>query len=265
MLKLIKQIIIESSYLHKVTNITEDLYINIFDKINKGKGNLKNVIRYSTEFNYTFQDDNISVNDILIDIVLKEDGLTLATFNYKNSFVEDGELHRGELLFVININDLDDLKSIISHELVHVYQHIKTNGKRKEYDLNIKNKKISLLSNHLIWKEFSFFIYFTLNLEINARIHQIISQLKNKGIKNFGEINMEEIRAFMDFKRAEKFNPQNLLEIENIDELIIDLNGVNSNFPLNKNKLILFLNNLKERRIKTFKTKLFKSLVAEFN
>jgi hypothetical protein len=161
---------------------------------------------------------------------------------------------------------MNDLKHVISHELVHIYQHIKTNGERLEYTLS-KNKTISLLSNNEIWKDFYFFIYFTLNLEMNTRIHQILSELKENKVIEFEKllIELNKIKPYLDFKRAENFNPESILEINNIDELLEKVHQINPKFPTNKNKFVLVLKNIKKNKLGNFKQKLFKSIFDEIN
>lgn len=115
---------------------------------------------------------------------------------------------------------LTELKSTISHELLHVYQKIKqleTGGEShygKETTLNAlaNNQFFSKLELEW-WSKFLHLVYLHLSFEINARITQLYYSLKEKGVKTKKDFLTE-------LKKSTMWNQMKLLENFNAEEFI---------------------------------------------
>lgn len=97
---------------------------------------------------------------------------------------------------IIPIQGLDirnevDLKSSLSHELLHIYQKFKQleGGKPSHYG---KETSLNTLANLPLlteidipeWKEFLHLVYLHLSFETNARVVELYYELKQKGVNN---------------------------------------------------------------------------------
>lgn len=128
---------------------------------------------------------------------------------------------------------LSELKTTISHELLHVYQKIK----QLESGLGIhygKETMLNALATHPTlnqieltwWKKFLYLVYLHLSFEINARVTQTYYGFEEKGVKTkehfLSEIKKTKVWAQM--KLLEDFNAE-----EYIKEFELPLNDSNFN------------------------------------
>jgi hypothetical protein len=116
---------------------------------------------------------------------------------------------------------LGELKSVISHEVLHVYQVYKQmeSGKPSHFG---KEHFLNMILSHpmmkdvdiLAWRHFLHLIYLHLSYENNARIPQLYNKLKQMGV-NTKEGFLEELKKthiWSDLKELENFDADKFIE-----------------------------------------------------
>lgn len=129
---------------------------------------------------------------------------------------------------------ISELKSTISHELLHIYQKIKQveGGGSSHYG---KEHFLNILTNHPLlteveldwWRKFLHLIYLHLSFEINARVTQLYYELKEKGVNTKEEF-LKEIKKthiWEQMKVLEEFNAEEYIKEFKLPSTEIDFLG----------------------------------------
>lgn len=120
-----------------------------------------------------------------------------------------------------NQNFITELKTTISHELLHAYQKFKQleyGGEShfgKETVLNILSNNAYMNEIELTWwKEFLHLVYLHLSFEINARVNQVYYELKDKGIQTTEEFvkAVKKTSAWQEMRMLESFNAKDFID-----------------------------------------------------
>ena len=124
-----------------------------------------------------------------------------------------------------NTKFTSELKSTISHELLHTYQKIKQveGGGESHYG---REHFLNVLTNHPMlndlqlewWNKFLYLIYLHLSFEINARVTQLYYEFKEKGINTKEEF-LREIKKTHIWEQMEMLQNFNAEEYINEFEL----------------------------------------------
>jgi len=147
-----------------------------------------------------------------------------------------------------------ELKSTISHELLHAYQKYKqlqSGGKShygRETALNALSQNPTLTDIEINWwKSFLHLIYLHLSFEINARVTQLYHEMLNKGVKTKEDFlkELKKSQVWSEMKNLEEFNAKEYIETFKIPKLD-SLNSITENPLLYLSKLQK-LKNIKDR------------------
>lgn len=120
-----------------------------------------------------------------------------------------------------NQNFITELKSTISHELLHAYQKFKQleyGGEShfgRETVLNILSNNAYMNELELTWwKEFLHLVYLHLSFEINARVNQVYYELKDKGIQTTEEFvkTVKKTSAWQEMRMLESFDAKDFID-----------------------------------------------------
>jgi hypothetical protein len=172
----------------KITNlIWNDVEIDIMDSNNISK-------------EFTFSEDDFKLSNIQIEFNfnLGEKNICNAITNLKDSVIEDNYLKSTKIFFNIEYNKIDEsflyyIKSVIFHEILHVFQY---------YNLNINNKFrpesfsigsiIPQIRKHIKTKYISYILdilYYSLSHELSAQLHQYyIYKIDGREYKRLNDI-----------------------------------------------------------------------------
>lgn len=121
----------------------------------------------------------------------------------------------------INTKFASELKSTISHELLHTYQKFKQleKGKPSHYGKETMLNTITqipLVSDVEIesWQKFLHLVYLHLSFEINARIVELYHKLKEKGVNTKEDFlkELKETHIWKQMKLLEDFNTEKFME-----------------------------------------------------
>lgn len=150
--------------------------------------------------NFTFSEDDFKIKDIQIDFNFnknKENSCGAIT-DLKDSIVEDNYLLNTKILFNVKYHIIDDaflyyIKSVIFHEILHVFQNynLKTNDKFRPESFSI-GSIIPQLRTHIKTKYISYILdvlYYSLSHELSAQLHQYyIYKIDGRKYKRLNEI-----------------------------------------------------------------------------
>jgi hypothetical protein len=138
-----------------------------------------------------------------------------------------------------NSNFITELKTTISHELLHAYQKYKQleggheSHFKQETILNVLsgNQFFQELSLNW-WKEFLHLVYLHLSFEINARVTQTYHYLKDKDINSTEEFLdiLKQTTAWQEMETLESFNAEEYIdkfELPKIGMSVGDLSSLN--------------------------------------
>jgi hypothetical protein len=265
-----------------VPNILKIMSDNIYDKfINYPENEIEKInnnFRYKIEFNkneleYSF------FEKLIIYITISNDNDESSYYNYsKSNWIENKKIFEK---IVINIfilkNNINDLSDIIMHELLHAYEDYQRSLNNVGFN-KMNPNKISIETDDLkkIKEKFgdnnklntlAYYVYYLLNIERNAYVSQIYSELKKyKLTKN--DINREKYKELTFFKTylvINNYSEQYVNSLNN-DELklfaeyiqhsaIKNLYSVNNN--IFKKKLINYFKSESEKTMK----KMYKVMV----
>lgn len=167
----------------------------IWDDIEEDISNFTNISK-----KFTFTKDDFKVKDIQIDFVLNKykENLCSAITNLKDSTIEDNYLKFTKIVFNVKYNIIDDsflyyIKSVIFHEILHVFQYynLKINDKFRPESFSI-GSIIPQIRNHIETKYISYILdilYYSLSHELSAQLHQYyIYKIDNKEYKRLDDI-----------------------------------------------------------------------------
>jgi hypothetical protein len=153
---------------------------------------------------------------------------TGGTINFK-----EGVNEYGDKVFVINLmvkfnrDELYDLDNFLNHELHHFYDfYVRSNKESKTKGfIKIKNK-LRLSQDNQIINKFKTSIYLSLDEEVNARIQECYSDLKNGfSLKNTKSFNECMILVNYDINELDLLNDNEKMELlQRINELSEEMN-----------------------------------------
>lgn len=172
----------------KITNkIWNDIENDIINKNNISK-------------KLTFTEDDFKLKDIQIDFIFNEDeeNTCSAITNLKNSKIEDKYLTNTEISFNVKYSTIDDaflyyIKSVIFHEILHVFQNynLKINDKFRTESFSI-GSIIPQLRDSIKTDYVSYILdilYYSLSHELSAQLHQYyIYKMDGRKYKRLDEI-----------------------------------------------------------------------------
>jgi len=149
---------------------------------------------------FTFSEDDFKLKDIHIDFIFNEDkeNICYAITDLKNSIIEDNHLLNVKILFNVKHDTIDDaflyyIKSVIFHEILHVFQNynLKINDKFRPESFSI-GSIIPQIRSYIKTKYVSYIIdilYYSLSHELSAQLHQYyIYKIDDREYKRLDEI-----------------------------------------------------------------------------
>lgn len=149
---------------------------------------------------FTFSEDDFKLKDIHIDFIFNEDkeNICYAITDLKNSIIEDNHLLNVKILFNVKHDTIDDaflyyIKSVIFHEILHVFQNynLKINDKFRPESFSI-GSIIPQIRSHIKTKYVSYILdilYYSLSHELSAQLHQYyIYKIDDREYKRLDEI-----------------------------------------------------------------------------
>ena len=217
---------------------------------NKLAGELSNIIinRINDNFGKLLLNKNISIKssigktgDILFnnDIInIKINNRTYGNMNpggiiFSNKSIDnlvinlEVELSSNEFLSKKLSMD-NELVNTIEHESLHIIERYLTfiNGGEfsKSWEMGEKLQQLSNKYNSDIWEEISYFIYLSLPHEMRARLQQLNSDIKSKGLSGITNVDnyIKTTKIYKDVEFLSKINTQKV-----IDKLKMDKNHIN--------------------------------------
>jgi hypothetical protein len=149
---------------------------------------------------FTFSEDDFKLKDIHIDFIFNEDkeNICSAITDLKDSIIEDNYLLNVKILFNVKYQVIDDaflyyIKSVIFHEILHVFQNynLKINDKFRPESFSI-GSIIPQIRSYIKTKYVSYIIdilYYSLSHELSAQLHQYyIYKIDDREYKRLDEI-----------------------------------------------------------------------------
>ncbi len=195
------------------------------NKINEGLG-INNLIKitvddiwqlfikngYDKITKFTFGDDKLGFTDLSILFILKN--------NYNSHItIPNGKY---QIVLGIPINGKEDrIKEVISHELTHLVELLNLNGKGFPKYNNIKKALVAFNTTDKKLTDIKYFIYKTLDNEINANVAQTYIYLKNLGMLPYSEY-LEKLLiypTYVEYSNISKLSPTLLVKNIDISEL----------------------------------------------
>lgn len=149
---------------------------------------------------FTFSEDDFKLKDIQIDFTFNRDMVnTCGAITYlKNSIIEDKYLLNTKILFNVKYHIIDEpflyyIKSVIFHEILHVFQNynLKINDKFRPESFSI-GSIIPQIRNNIKTGYVSYILdilYYSLSHELSAQLHQYyIYKIDDKEYKRLDDI-----------------------------------------------------------------------------
>lgn len=149
---------------------------------------------------FTFSENDFKLKDIQIDFIFNEnkDNNCNAITDLKNSVIENNYLVNTKILFNVEYHTIDDaflyyIKSVIFHEILHVFQNynLKINDKFRPESFSI-GSIIPQIRNYIKTEYVSYILdilYYSLSHELSAQLHQYyIYKIDDREYKHLDEI-----------------------------------------------------------------------------
>lgn len=149
---------------------------------------------------FTFFEDDFKLKDIQIDFIFSKDVINTcnAITDLKNSTIEGKYLFNTKILFNVRYYIIDEsflyyIKSVIFHEILHVFQNynLKINDKFRTESFSI-GSIIPQIRNNIKTKYISYILdilYYSLSHELSAQLHQYyIYKIDGREYKRLDEI-----------------------------------------------------------------------------
>jgi hypothetical protein len=149
---------------------------------------------------FTFSEDDFKIKDIHINFVFNknEENICSAITDLKDSIIKDNYLLNVKILFNVKYHSIDDaflyyIKSVIFHEILHVFQNynLKINDKFRPESFSI-GSIIPQIRSHIKTKYVSYILdilYYSLSHELSAQLHQYyIYKIDGREYKRLSEI-----------------------------------------------------------------------------
>lgn len=169
--------------------------------------------------NFDFSESDFKIKDMKISIYFNKGDVNKCNSiaDFKNSFIEDNYLKGVKIKFNIDYIEVDEsflyyIKSVIFHEIIHVFQHynILLGGKFRPESFSI-GSILPQVKDHIKTKYVNYIIdiiYYSLSHELSAQLHQYYIYRKEGREYKYLE-NIKELLS--------KFNIKKLDSLENSD------------------------------------------------
>jgi hypothetical protein len=258
-----KDYIFEYGYLKDMQPLLDYLYDIILKKFNN-KITTVNKITYNIYENITLKEYNINGLNIKVTIVNNDYMTNHGYCSEKFDFYGDFDIYDAEIGIILNVNNEENIKYILSHELLHLYQLIKSfNNIINNKD--IKNTEIyqNLYNTNDVWNYFINALYYFINSEESARINSILYYIKNKNPESPEESwkffkNSEEYKNLNNYKN---FNfKKHLNNVKNIDSYITKFRELKGDRTKDRNHFIRYWSNVIKSKIEKYEKKLYKKI-----
>jgi hypothetical protein len=178
-----------------ISDSCEKITNSIWNDIENDIININNISK-----KFTFSEDDFKIKDIQINFIFNEnkENICSAITDLKDSIIEDSYLLRVKILFNVKYHIIDDaflyyIKSVIFHEILHVFQNynLKTNDKFRPESFSI-GSIIPQIRNHIKTRYISYILdilYYSLSHELSAQLHQYyIYKIDDREYKRLDEI-----------------------------------------------------------------------------
>jgi hypothetical protein len=161
-----------------ISDSCEKITNQIWNNIDNYIININNISK-----SFTFSEDDFKLKDIQIDFVFNKGLVNTcnAIVDLKNSTIEDNYLSNIRILFNIKYDIIDEsflyyIKSVIFHEILHVFQNynLKINDKFRPESFSI-GSIIPQIRNSIKTQYVSYILdilYYSLSHELSAQLHQ---------------------------------------------------------------------------------------------
>lgn len=237
--------------------IWKDIESDIFNNISNSK-------------KFNFNESDFKLKDIIIEynIVKTDENICDAITELKNSIIENSRLNDVIITMNIKYNVIDEeflyyIKSILFHELLHVFQHynFKINNKFRSESFSIGSVIPQL--RRYIKTEYANYIldvlYYSLSHELSAQLHQYYMYIKDG--KEYNK--MQDIKKFLtNFNIKNNLDEYEELELNLIKKYVVKSinfysinkkykkDTLNSLWYENNNKFLEKLSNVIENKLK---------------
>jgi hypothetical protein len=178
-----------------ISDSCEKITNQIWNNIENDIINLNNISKI-----FTFSEEDFKLKDIQIDFIFNKDVINTcnAITDLKNSKIEDNYLLNTKILFNIKCDIIDEsflyyIKSVIFHEVLHVFQNynLKINDKFRPESFSI-GSIIPQIRNSINTNYISYILdilYYSLSHELSAQLHQYyIYKIDGREYKRLNEI-----------------------------------------------------------------------------
>jgi hypothetical protein len=178
-----------------ISDSCEKITNQIWNNIENDIINLNNISK-----TLTFSEEDFKLKDIKIDFIFNKDVINTcnAITDLKNSKIEDNYLLNTKILFNIKYDIIDEsflyyIKSVIFHEVLHVFQNynLKINDKFRPESFSI-GSIIPQIRNSINTNYISYILdilYYSLSHELSAQLHQYyIYKIDGREYKRLDEI-----------------------------------------------------------------------------
>lgn len=200
----------------KITNqIWNDIESDIIDSNNISK-------------KFTFSEEDFKLKDIQIDFIFNKGLVNTcnAITDLKNSKIEEDYLKYTKILFNVKYHIIDDaflyyIKSVIFHEILHVFQNynLKINDKFRPESFSI-GSIIPQLRNSIKTDYVSYILdilYYSLSHELSAQLHQYyIYKIDDREYKR-----LDEIKNLLTNFKIKKMDEQESKELDYVKNHIL--------------------------------------------
>ena len=192
--------------------------------------NIENdIINYnSISRSFTFSEDDFKLKNIQIDFIFNKGLVNTcnAITDIKNSKIEDNYLTNTKIVFNVKYHIIDDaflyyIKSVIFHEILHVFQNynLKINDKFRPESFSI-GSIIPQLRNSIKTDYVSYILdilYYSLSHELSAQLHQYyIYKIDDREYKR-----LDEIKNLLTNFKIKKMDEQESKELDYVKSHIL--------------------------------------------
>lgn len=215
------------------TKLAKELSIETMQRIFNEVENIKEFpYVYAFNFNYTKKHLFLEKNNIIninIEPIIYKDKVENKEINEVGGSIEHSKTKQhnidGKLYYEVSLNvkvynwDLQTdltkkIESVLSHELLHAHVEVSRFGKRSYTKtlMKTRNRMKNLFfdenNNYPELKRFLDVFYLSVPDEMNARVHQLYTDIEEHKDKDYNEIVLElnKYSVFRDLKRMEEYN-----------------------------------------------------------
>ena len=193
--------------------------------------NIENdIINYnSISRSFTFSEDDFKLKNIQIDFIFNKGLVNTcnAITDIKNSKIEDNYLTNTKIVFNVKYHIIDDaflyyIKSVIFHEILHVFQNynLKINDKFRPESFSIGSIipqiRDSIKTNYISY--ILDILYYSLSHELSAQLHQYyIHKMDGRKYKR-----LDEIKNLLTNFKIKKMDEQESKELDYVKSHILN-------------------------------------------